>query len=127
MLQNDVKKEDLAASLLTKQIRAAIISKEDGVIAGLEEFSLFNKDLKLKFYKKDGDNIKNGEVIVEIISAYCVFILTASQSVDLPLAAGLMTLKNRGPPTVFVLVTDASITASAFSSSGIHFIALRQC
>ena len=67
LLKNDLKKGDITSSRIKNQIRAVIISKEDGIIAGLEELALINPGLKLKFFKKDGDLIKNKEVIVEII------------------------------------------------------------
>ncbi|HLC60797.1 MAG TPA: carboxylating nicotinate-nucleotide diphosphorylase [Candidatus Nanoarchaeia archaeon] len=66
LLRNDVKKKDLATSPLKKKIKAVIISKDEGIVAGLDEFSLINKDLKLIFFKKDGEKIKNKDVIVEI-------------------------------------------------------------
>lgn len=49
-----------------KKIFAKVIAKEDGVIAGLEEFKFLNKDLELKFFKKDGDELKNKDVIAEV-------------------------------------------------------------
>ena len=67
-------KEDIALGDITtnsiikkgKKISAAIVAKEDGIMAGLEEFSMINDDLKLKFLKKDGEKIKSGEILVEI-------------------------------------------------------------
>src|SRR3989338_5565565 len=67
LLKNDLKKGDITSSRIKNQIKAVIISKENGIIAGLEELALINKGLKLKFFKKDGDRIKNKDVIVEII------------------------------------------------------------
>lgn len=68
LLKNDIKNHDLTASLIknNKNVHAFIIAKQDGVLAGLEEFSLVNNDLQLKFLKKDGDKVKNGDIIVEI-------------------------------------------------------------
>ena len=65
--RNDDYKNDITTKFLIKEkkIIAYIIAKEDGIIAGLEEFSFLNKDLKLKFFKKDGYKIKMGDVIVE--------------------------------------------------------------
>mgnify|MGYP001614137083 FL=1 len=75
LLKNDIKNGDITTnSLIKKHISAAIIAKEDGVVAGLEEFRLINKDLKLKFFKKDGDKIKSGNPIVEI-NGYAKYIL----------------------------------------------------
>ena len=65
--RNDDYKNDITTKFLIKEkkIIAYIIAKEDGIIAGLEEFSFLNKDLKSKFFKKDGYKIKMGDVIVE--------------------------------------------------------------
>jgi len=68
LLKNDIKGTDITTGPLikNKSIAAFIIAKENGIIAGLEEFALLNKDLKLKFRKKDGDKVKNDEIVVEI-------------------------------------------------------------
>ena len=68
LLGQDVKKGDMTSNLLirNKQITAIIVAKENGVVAGLEEFSLINHDLKLKFQKRDCDKIKSGDILVEI-------------------------------------------------------------
>ena len=69
LLKYDIKNKDFETSSLianSKNISAYIAAKEEGVIAGLEEFGFLNKDLKLKFMKKDGSKIKNGDVIVKI-------------------------------------------------------------
>lgn len=69
LLKSDIKNKDLTTNSLIankKNISACIVAKENGVIAGLEEFGFLNKDLKLKFLKKDGSKIKNGNVIVKI-------------------------------------------------------------
>jgi nicotinate-nucleotide pyrophosphorylase (carboxylating) len=49
-----------------KNITACIIAKENGIVAGLEEFAFLNKDLKLEFFKNDGSKIKNGDIIAKI-------------------------------------------------------------
>ena len=69
LLKYDIKNKDLTTSLLIqnkKNISAHIAAKENGIVAGLDEFMLLNKDLKLKFLKKDGSKIKNGDVIVKL-------------------------------------------------------------
>jgi len=67
--RNDSNNADLTTNSIInakKNITVQIASKEEGILAGLEELSLLNNDLKLKFLKKDGDKIKNNEVIAEI-------------------------------------------------------------
>src|SRR3989344_5683057 len=68
LLKQDINKGDITSNSLIKNkgITAFIVAKEEGIVAGLEEFSLINKDLKLKFLKKDGDKIKAGDILIEI-------------------------------------------------------------
>ena len=68
LLKQDRSKGDTTSNSLikAKEITAVIVAKEKGIIAGLEEFSLINNRLKLKFLKKDGDKIKSGDILVEI-------------------------------------------------------------
>jgi len=68
LLSQDVNKNDISSNSLikNKEITAVIAVKDGGIVAGLEEFSLINNDLKLKFLKKDGDKIKEGEILLEI-------------------------------------------------------------
>lgn len=68
-LGQDIGKGDLTTGSLIKNdmvISANITAKENGILAGLEEFSLINKDLKLKFLKKDGDAVNKGDILIEI-------------------------------------------------------------
>ncbi|MGE0588600.1 MAG: carboxylating nicotinate-nucleotide diphosphorylase [Cyclobacteriaceae bacterium] len=50
--------------------KAALLIKDDGVIAGLElaeaVFKHFDSSLKIVFHKKDGDTIKKGETAFEV-------------------------------------------------------------
>ena len=68
LLGSDVKNGDLTTNSLisNKNISACIVAKEDGIVSGLDEFSLINEDLKLNILKKDGGKIKNQDIILEI-------------------------------------------------------------
>ena len=68
LFTQDISKGDITSNSLikSKEITAIIVAKEEGIIAGIDEFSLINKDLKLKFFKKDGNRIKCGDILVEI-------------------------------------------------------------
>ena len=69
LLKNDIKNGDLTTNSLikgNKNVSAFVISKQDGILAGLEEFSLINNDLHLKFLKKDGDKIKKGDILIKM-------------------------------------------------------------
>ena len=69
LLKQDVGHGDATSSSLikgNKNISAAIVAKEDGIFAGLEEFRLLNNDLGIKPLKRDGDRIKAGEILIKI-------------------------------------------------------------
>jgi len=68
-LEQDVGKGDITTNSLiskNKNVNASVIVREDGIIAGMEEVSLLINEFKVKTYKKDGDRVKNNEVILEI-------------------------------------------------------------
>ena len=50
--------------------KARLIAKENGIIAGLSlaeiVYGKFNKEIFVEFYFKDGDKIKNGDIIFEV-------------------------------------------------------------
>ena len=69
LLKQDIRMGDITTNSLiksNKNISAAVIAKENGIIAGLEELNLLSNGLKLKFLKKDGDKIKKKEILVKI-------------------------------------------------------------
>ncbi|MCP8312309.1 MAG: carboxylating nicotinate-nucleotide diphosphorylase [Candidatus Methylarchaceae archaeon HK02M1] len=51
-----------------REVKAVIKSKESGVVAGLEEISWFYSKFgfEMKLLKKDGDEVRRGEVLMEI-------------------------------------------------------------
>lgn len=69
LLKSDIKGGDITTSSIidkNKKAKACIVAQEDGIIAGIEEFSFLNKDLKLKLFKKDRVKIKKNEILIEI-------------------------------------------------------------
>ena len=69
LLNNDIKNGDLTTNCLIKNdknISAFIVAKEEGIVAGLDEFKLLNHDLRLEFLKNDGDKIKKGDVLIKM-------------------------------------------------------------
>lgn len=69
LLKSDIHKNDATTNSIiksNKNISAAIVAKEDGILAGADEFKLLNQDLKINALKNDGSKIKNNEVIMEI-------------------------------------------------------------
>jgi len=69
LLENDTGDKDITTNSLikkNKRISAIIVAKEDGILAGLEEFKLLNKDLRIKLLKNDGDKIKQDDILIKI-------------------------------------------------------------
>lgn len=69
LLKHDLGNGDLTTASLIKKnknISAAIIAKEDGILAGIEELEFLNSDLKIKPRKREGDEIKVKDVLLEI-------------------------------------------------------------
>lgn len=72
-LGEDVGKGDystLASIPATAKGKAVLKVKEDGIIAGLdlakEIFLFLEPDAQISFFKKDGDQVKNGEIAFEV-------------------------------------------------------------
>ena len=66
-LIEDCANEDITTSSLigkNKRIMAEVVAKQDGILAGIDEASLF--DLSIKKLKNDGNRIKKGDKILEI-------------------------------------------------------------
>lgn len=68
LLKQDIKNGDITTNSLVKNenVSAIVVAKERGILAGLEELSIINNDLKLRPIKRDGDKIKNGDALIEI-------------------------------------------------------------
>lgn len=72
-LKEDMNYGDITTEILIKKeqtSRARLIAKEQGIIAGCQVlervFTLLDKDIKISFYKKDGDLVHTGDLIGEI-------------------------------------------------------------
>jgi len=60
-LEQDIGSGDITTNSLiskNKNIKAYVIVKEQGILAGMEEVSLLINKFKIKKFKKDGDKIK---------------------------------------------------------------------
>lgn len=69
-LDEDITSEDITTNSVMPEAKPGevdLICKEDGILAGLDVFqrvfTLLDKNTTFEFYKKDGDEIKNGEKI----------------------------------------------------------------
>ena len=49
-----------------KEIKAVILSRGEGIVAGIEEVSLMLNEEKVTVLKKDGNEVKNKDIILEI-------------------------------------------------------------
>jgi len=69
-IKEDIKKGDLTTNAIIKneKITAYIIAKQPGIIAGIEEISFFLKknSINCKPLKKDGQKVKNKDIIIKI-------------------------------------------------------------
>ena len=72
-LQEDITSEDVSTNAVMPSYQygqVQLICKEDGIIAGLEVFErvfyLLDESMEVKFYVKDGDAVKNGQLLAEV-------------------------------------------------------------
>ena len=72
-LREDISSEDVTTNAIMREERmgnAKLICKEDGVVAGLEVFKrvfeLLDETVEVKLYYKDGDTVKNKDVLGEV-------------------------------------------------------------
>lgn len=71
MVYDDIGFEDITTNALIEEgidARGVIISKGDGIISGIDAVKALLNEFNIKgsFQKKDGENITNGDIIVEI-------------------------------------------------------------
>ena len=69
-LEEDITREDITTNSVMPEFKlgtADLICKQDGVIAGLQVFErvfkLLDEDVEIQFFFKDGDTVKNGDLI----------------------------------------------------------------
>jgi len=69
VILEDIGRGDLFAKCMnSKKASAKIISKSNGILAGVKYVKEFDKlyDIKIEFLKQDGDDIKKGDIIAKI-------------------------------------------------------------
>lgn len=70
LLADDIGQGDITAALVPKNltVKADVIAKEEGIVAGIEEATILAEYLGLKVKAKiaDGDKIKNKQVLMEL-------------------------------------------------------------
>lgn len=69
-LEEDITREDITTNSVMPEFKlgtADLICKQDGVIAGLQVFErvfkLLDENVEIQFFFKDGDTVKNGDLI----------------------------------------------------------------
>lgn len=72
-LREDITSEDVSTNSVTKEHTLGevdLICKEDGIICGLtifaRVFTLLEADTKIEFFAKDGDEVKNGQLLAKV-------------------------------------------------------------
>ena len=72
-LREDISSEDVTTNSVMKEVvqgKVNLICKQDGIIAGLDVFQrvfeLLDEKIKVQFYKKDGDEVKVGELLAVV-------------------------------------------------------------
>lgn len=72
-LQEDISSEDVTTNAIMREKKigmAQLICKQNGVIAGLSVFQrvfeLLDENTKVTMYCKDGDEVKNGDLLAEV-------------------------------------------------------------
>ena len=72
-LKEDISSEDITTNSVIREYKkgtAQLICKQDGIIAGLpvfeRTFHLIDEKTEVKFYAKDGDSVKKGEILAEV-------------------------------------------------------------
>lgn len=73
-LKEDISDEDVTTNAVMREAKtgkADLICKQDGVIAGLNVFGrvfeLLDQSTQIKFYVSDGDEVKRGDLLAEVI------------------------------------------------------------
>lgn len=72
-LREDISSEDITTNSVMREKkngRVQLICKQDGIVAGLHifkrTFELLDENISVKMYFKDGDSVKNRDIIAEI-------------------------------------------------------------
>ena len=103
-LEEDLKpRGDITTNLIKKKdrvVRALIIAKQDGVIAGLDfcktAFQLIGRELKFKKKVFDGEKVKKNRVIVEIKAKIKTILIAERTALNfLNHASGIATITNQ--------------------------------
>ena len=123
-LREDIGFMDITTDILAENdnLNLYLISKDNGIICGLEVFETVFKELsdevKLRFFYKDGDEVKNGDKIAEIIGNASTLLVGERTALNyIQRMSGIATLTNKYQRVLDkygVKITDTRKTTPCF-------------
>ena len=123
-LKEDIGFIDITTDILTedKNIKLKLISKDEGIICGLEVFEAVFKELSesvnIKFLFKDGDTVKKGDVIAELDGLASALLIGERTALNyIQRMSGIATLTNKYQKVLDkygVKITDTRKTTPCF-------------
>ena len=123
-LKEDIGFIDITTDTLVenKVLKLNLIAKADGIICGLEVFEIVFKELsddfKVKFYFKDGDEIKKGDKVAEVEGLASTILIGERTALNyIQRMSGIATLTNKYQKVLDkygVKITDTRKTTPCF-------------
>ena len=123
-LKEDIGFIDITTDILTdkKNLNLSLISKEDGIICGLEVFETvfkeLSEDVNIKFFFKDGEEIKKGDKIAELVGLASTLLIGERTALNyIQRMSGIATLTNKYQKVLDkygVKITDTRKTTPCF-------------
>lgn len=123
-LREDIGFIDITTDVLAdkKDLKLYLISKDNGIICGLEVFEIVFKELsehvKIKFFFKDGDEVKNGDKVAEIEGDASALLIGERTALNyIQRMSGIATLTNKYQKVLDkygVKITDTRKTTPCF-------------
>lgn len=123
-LKEDIGFLDVTTDILTEDnnLKLTLISKDEGVICGLEVFETvfeeLSDDVKINFFFKDGNEVKNGDKVAELEGPASVLLIGERTALNyLQRMSGIATLTNKYQKVLDeygVKITDTRKTTPCF-------------
>lgn len=123
-LKEDIGFIDITTDVLTKNenLKLNLISKDDGIICGLEVFEIvfkeLSQDVQIKFFFNDGDKIKKGDKVAELEGNASALLIGERTALNyIQRMSGIATLTNKYQQVLDkygVKITDTRKTTPCF-------------
>lgn len=123
-LKEDIGFIDITSDILTENenLKLYLIAKDEGIICGLEVFETvfkeLSEDVKIKFFYKDGEEVKQGDKIAEIIGLASTLLIGERTALNyIQRMSGIATLTNKYQKVLDkygVKITDTRKTTPCF-------------